>query len=331
MRRFDKKNNIRVKNLMLEYEYLETKGVLTESKQSEAQALNILTSANTPKAEIVLDTLKTIDKSKNQKNLPAMAVMMLSGEKNSKNIEDVFNDYNELEVKQRIKPIQVSKNSIKLGDETFTDFIKFSEYVHGVKNKYATKEKPSGEGQKVETEGDDKPIFEGNGISIFEGSDVGKCIKFTQGGLTGKSYQFCIGQPDPSRNMYKSYRDSKASTFYYIVDTNRDSNDPLHIVVLDVTKYGIELTDENNTTPKIAEYGTDVDGYLSYLKSKGVPVEKFKNRPKDKKEEDEDRLLGNENPSLEWFIKLPYEMKSAYIGRGHRLSDEQFDYLIGNE
>ena len=331
MRRFDKKNNIRVKNLMLEYEYLETKGVLTESKQSEAQALNILTSANTPKAEIVLDTLKTIDKSKNQKNLPAMAVMMLSGEKNSKNIEDVFNDYNELEGKQRIKPIQVSKNSIKLGDETFTDFIKFSEYVHGVKNKYATKEKPSGEGQKVETEGDDKPIFEGNGISIFEGSDVGKCIKFTQGGLTGKSYQFCIGQPDPSRNMYKSYRDSKASTFYYIVDTNRDSNDPLHIVVLDVTKYGIELTDENNTTPKIAEYGTDVDGYLSYLKSKGVPVEKFKNRPKDKKEEDEDRLLGNENPSLEWFIKLPYEMKSAYIGRGHRLSDEQFDYLIGNE
>ena len=70
---------------------------------------------------------------------------------------------------------------------------------------------------------------------------------------------------------------------------------------------------------------------MSYLKSKGVPVEKFKNRPKDKKEEDEDRLLGDENPSLEWFIKLPYEMKSAYIGRGHRLSDEQFDYLIGND
>ena len=34
------------------------------------KTLNILTSANTPKAEIVLDTLKTIDKSKNQKNLP---------------------------------------------------------------------------------------------------------------------------------------------------------------------------------------------------------------------------------------------------------------------
>ena len=329
MRRFDKKNNIRVKNLMLEYEYLETKGVLTESKQSEAQALNILTGGNTPEADKVLATLKTIDKSKNQKNLPAMAVMVASGEKNSKNIEDVFNDYNELEVKQRIKAIQVSKNSIKLGDETFTDFIKFSEYVHGVKNKYAIKEKPSGEGQKVETEGDDKPIFEGNGISIFEGSDVGKCIKFTQGGLTGKAYSFCIGQP--ANTMYKSYRDSKDSTFYYIVDTNRDSNDPLHIVVLDMTRYGIELTDANNTTGDIAEYRKDVDGYLSYLKSKGVPVENFKNRPKDEKEKEEDRLLGDENPSLEWFIKLPYEMKSAYIGRGHRLSDEQFDYLIGND
>ena len=68
---------------------------------------------------------------------------------------------------------------------------------------------------------------------------------------------------------------------------------------------------------------------IDYLKSKGVPVEKMINKPKTDQERKEDELLGQRNTSLEWFMKLPIEYKSAYIGRGHQLTNDQFDYLIG--
>jgi hypothetical protein len=156
------------------------------------------------------------------------------------------------------------------------------------------------------------------------------------GGLTGRGYSFCIGQP--GNTMYKTYRDSQSSTFYFIVDRNRfkknedgsvNLDDPLHIVVLDRSKNGFILTDADNDTGRISEYGEDIDGYIGYLKSKGVPVNKLVNRPKTDQEQKEDELLVQQNQSLEWFKKLPIEYKSAYIGRGHKLTDEQFDYLMG--
>jgi hypothetical protein len=91
------------------------------------------------------------------------------------------------------------------------------------------------------------------------------------------------------------------------------------------------LTDENNTTGNIAEFGKDVAAYQKYLSSKGINVNELKNNPKTPKEKQEQELLGNQNLSLEWFKKLSFEYKSKYIGRGHLLSDEQFNYLLGNE
>ena len=89
------------------------------------------------------------------------------------------------------------------------------------------------------------------------------------------------------------------------------------------------MTDANNTTGSIDKYGTDENAYVAYLESKGVPVDKLVNKPKTEQERYEDELLGRPNENLEWFMKLPIEYKSAYIGRGHRLTDAQFDYLIG--
>jgi hypothetical protein len=198
-------------------------------------------------------------------------------------------------------------------------------------------------------------MWSGNDIDIYDGNSVGKCIEYTQGGLTDKNYGFCIGQP--GNRMYKSYRDSKVSSFYFIVDRNRKNednsinlDDPLHIVVFDNTNKGIELTDANNTTGRISEYGQDVNGYINYLKSKSVPVESLVNRPKTEQEIYEDDLLGAQNTDLSWFMNLDnpknqnYKKpvlevgqnelnyyKSAYIGRGHLLSDEQFDFLIDSK
>jgi hypothetical protein len=180
-------------------------------------------------------------------------------------------------------------------------------------------------------------MWSGNNIDIYEGDEVGKCIAYTMGGLTGRGYSFCIGQP--GNTMYQSYRDTKTSSFYFIVDRNHMSinkddsinlDDPLHIVVFDNSENGIELTDANNTTGTIAEFGNDPNKYVEYLKLKEVPVDKLINRAKTDQEREEDSLLGRQNNSLEWFMNLPIDMKSKYIGRGHRLTDAQFDYLIGS-
>ena len=308
--------------------------IILESKQTEQISLNILTKNDVGNPESILKNFISGDTSKNQRNLPIMASLYIMGEKDLKNIIDVVNDYDNLVVKNRVSPIQVTKNGLIMGDKTFTDFIRFSEYIHGEVNKYT--EKPKGSSVSDDFVNENKPLWTGNNIDIYEGDNVGKCIKYTLGGLTGKGYSFCIGQP--GNTMYKSYRDSKVSTFYYIVDRNKfkknedgsvNLDDPLHIVVFDKTNRGIELTDADNTTGSIAEYGKDVDGYVDYLKSMGVPVDKLVNRPKTDQEQKEDELLGKKNEGLEWFKKLPIEYKSAYIGRGHTLTDEQFDYLMG--
>ena len=310
--------------------------ILLESKATEAQAINILKKSGIESPENILSNLIKIDKSKNQVNLPAMAYLISKGNAEINDLESVFNEYIELVNKKRVKPLQTTKKGLVIGNKVFTDFIRFAEFIHGETSKHS--EKPKSASVEDEFEAEDKPIWSGNNIDIYDGNDVGKCIKYTGGQLTGRSYGFCIGQP--GNTMFQSYRDSKISTFYFIVDRNKfkkeenggvNLDDPLHVVVLDNTKYGVELTDANNTTGNIAEFGSDSEGYLNYLKSKGVPVDKLVNKPKTPEEEEEQKVLGRPHGDLEWFKKLSYDYKSKYIGRGHILTDAQFDYLLGSE
>jgi hypothetical protein len=310
---------------------------LFESRATEATGLAVLNKANVESPEKIISYFATNDRSQNQKNIPFMAVLYAGGYKDLGNIVDIMNDYNDLAVRNRIKPIQVVKGKLMIGGTIFDDYIRFSEHIHGEKNKYA--EKPKSDSIKMDDEdiqAMDKPMWSGNGFDIYDGVDVGRCIKYTQGGLTGKRYSFCIGQP--GNTNYQGYRDTKTSSFYFIVDKNRiktndngsvDLSDPLHIVVFDMTKYGPELTDDSNRTGNVAEFGTNAKGYVEYLESKGVPVSQLLiNKPKTEQEKFEDKLLGKQNTDLQWFIKLPYEYKTKYIGRGHLLTDDQFDYLL---
>lgn len=309
---------------------------LLESKQTEAQGLNILKKADVKNPESVIQKFAEADQSKNQKNIPLMSYLYSTGYDNIDLIISTVNDYWKLEDNKKLAPYQLSKEGINIGGKTFKDFIKFSEYIHSELDKQIVQKKLSIE---KDFEADAKPIWSNNGIDIYEGDSVGKCIQYTQGGLTGASYSFCIGQPG-SANMYKSYRDTAESSFYFIVDKNRfrkdkdgtvNLEDPLHIVVFDNSLRGIQLTDASNTTGTIAEFGDDADAYVDYLKSKGVPVEKLVRKPKTKEEEEEEKLLGTENPDKEFFEELSYEQKSNYIGRGHTLSNKQFDILYDDK
>jgi len=309
---------------------------LLESKATEMQGLSMLRKAGIENAEAIISDMAGSDRSQNQKNIPIMCYIYINWEKNIKTIIDVVNEYDELEKLKKVKPIQMNKGGLVMGDEVYNNFLKFAEEIHGKINDI----RRSGQIQAsvaADFNSEKKPIWSGNGIDIYDGLGVGKCISYTTGGLTGRGYDFCIGQP--GNTMYQSYRDSKTSTFYYIVDRNHfDKNDdgsvklddPLHIVVFDYTKHGIELTDANNSTGRIAEpFGTDANKYVDYLKSNGVPVEKMlKHQPKTDEEEKEQALLGQRNTDLEWFAKLPIDYKSKYIGRGHLLTNDQFDYLM---
>ena len=313
--------------------------ILNESRKSEEVGFNLLNKYNIENPETIIKQFADGDKSINQKNIPFMSVIYLKNN-DVQSIISIFNEYNQLEEKKRIKPIQFLKGSLFIGDKQIEGFTDFSNYVHGIQSKYTTKE--TGSSYKMDNEdviAMDKPMWSGNGFDIYDADSSDKCIKYRNGGLTGKSYAFCIGAYGSS-NLYQSYRDNADSTFYFIVDKNRIStnedgsinlDDPLHMVVYDVQRGGkISLTDENNNTGRISEFGDDSQKYVDYLKSNGVPVEKLVNRPKTEKEKEEDLLLRRQNSDLQWFINLPMEYKSRYIGRGHELTDEQFDYLIDN-
>ena len=329
-----------------------------ESRQTEDQAKSILKELTNREDLIV--KFREGDKSNNKINIPIMAYLYVleikkSSSPNIEQIISIVNEYNDLLIKKRIEPIQVTKNGLKIGENIFNDYLKFTEHIHGLSSSKTGEYKISRE-KLDEIRAQKKTLWSGNGIDIYEANSIGKCIAYTRAGLTHKTYDFCIGKPGP-QNMYKSYRDRQASTFYFIIDKNKfkidenndvDLSDPLHIVVFDRTNRGVVLTDKNNTTGNIAEYGKDVRGYINYLKRNGVPVDELLvNRPKTKQETYEDDLLGEKNGDLNWFINLDNPTRSnykkpelepgdpetnyykwAYIGRGHVLSDKQFDFLM---
>lgn len=323
VRIFQHLNKVDITNKPIIAEHVNKEKLITESKQTESIAMGILSRKGVENIENILNDFKKQDRTKNQILLPVMAFFFDGNMK----FGDVFEKTIELLGRNTITPPIVTRDGVKVGDNVITDFLKYGEFIHSTYDR-----KLGGTistGSKSESDmTEDRPIFDKNGIKIFDANDRSKCIRYTQGGVTGKNYSFCIGQY--TSNMYQSYRDTQTSTFYFLVDNNRDfDTDPLHIVVVDNTSNrGFLLTDSTNNTGTIAEYGNDVDGYFNYLKSKGVPApEIFKHRPKSDEEKEEDRLLGREDRDLNWFTNLPYEYKSKYIGRGHRLSDEQFDYL----
>jgi len=329
----------RIKRLMYLIEYdnrktdrkilKENVEAIFESKQTEQQAIAILRKSNgndDSTNQQIINKLKAGDTSKNQVLIPIMAKMYSEanvGETGLRELLQLFASVSEMVNSNKIGVPVMSDVGYIVNNKTFPDYLRFAEFIHGLESMSRGHADWKG---KINLETDEPPIWEGSDIKIFDGNDVGKCIKYTTGGLTGKHYGFCIGQP--ANTMWQSYRDTKTSTFHYVVDSNRDLNDPLHIVVVDATQHGIELTDANNHTGHIAEYGEDVDGYIGYLKGKGAPVDEiFMNRPKTPEERAEHAKLGSSNEDLQWFKSLTFEEKSKYIGRGHLLGDDQFKYL----
>lgn len=328
---------------------------LFETKQTEELAVNALTKNNIADIDNLLNQFKEIDKTESKLLLPGLAKAYIE-HPNITDLRGVFDTISNGINKKQIKQFVASKKGYMIDDKRFKDWLELSGHIHHQQQQAQTDDEVTDVkiGGKRET-----PIWNNDKIEIYDGRDKNKCVSYGAGGITGENYGFCIGIQ--GGGMHQSYRDEKASTFWYVFDKTKELSDPLHMVVVDPidpewakqqgNETGYELTDADNYSPptKIAEFGSDVNGYLNYLKSQGVPVEQvLKNEPHSEEEKMTIALLKQKNPDLNWFKslgelahkeglgtdqdanKLTFKLQSQYIGRGHQLSDEQFMYLWPN-
>ena len=120
------------------------------------------------------------------------------------------------------------------------------------------------------------------------------------------------------------------------MDQTKDINDPFHIIVWMPTPQGILITHEPNDTSNEEDFDKKYAipklgmGYREYLKSKGVDAETVMPVvPKTEQEIADTEKFGRQNTDLAWFKELGYKDQLRYIGRGHLLSDDQFNFLWG--
>ena len=240
-------------------------------------------------------------------------------------LKDYLEDYANLVKNQKMNIITVKDDLTVDGD--FKSFIHWTEIIDVLNHEGKIINAPIQgdlEGQEVIEHSPDLKI------KVYLANSANQCI------VLGKGESFCISRHGP-HNMFQTYRDTKTSTFYFVYDNTR--TDDLAITVVDATEHGIELTDRKNDTAKTMQdpYETkpkritsDPDLYFKYLKEKGIDTNVFKNIIKSPEEEAEQAKLGKTNYNLNWFKSLLPKEKSSYIGRAHRLSDPQFDYIYDN-
>jgi hypothetical protein len=272
--------------------------------QTEVQALKILGNDQNLLNQIIQGG---IDPSFTKKHLPAIAYFHKYNNIDLGTLKLYFEKYSKVE--GRLKPIQTTNRGVLYNGQliNFDNFKGMVDNAIGfVKGKKNDAMPESG-----------RKVAESNNIEVYESNSQKACIKYSsQGG-----HEFCIGKP---RNIWwQSYRDREVASFYFIFDRNRSSNDPLHVVVVNVNQNEITISNAQDNS-------VEEESYFAYLQKNGISKEVFKNIPKDEGELGIERQLGKPNNDLEWFKGLTVEMKSRYIGWKHALTDEQFNYLWGN-
>jgi hypothetical protein len=294
--------------------------LFVESKEEKTLALELAGDALQELNSVIPQNQKDSDL------LLLLAAYFYNKQKNLNQIKKDIQDYIALVKNNKMPLIKVNLQN-KSPDKPFDDYLHWTQVIHGHQAeesyKKAKKFKPSDidfQNEKpIKTSPDGK-------IRVYKSNSPQQCL------ILGRGQTFCISQP--GNTMWKSYRDTKGSTFYFVYDDTRE--DELGIVVVDASNNGIELTDKINTTgetldPFTGERTTDSNSYIEYLKEKGIDTSIFVNLPKTKEEIAEDEKLGEINEDLNWFIALSPTEKSNYIGRGHLLTDEQFNYLWNNK
>jgi len=295
--------------------------LINESKEEKTLASEL---AGSP--SVVTSLSEVIPK--NNKNTDKLLLLAAYYYSKTKDLEQVKTDmtaYIGYLNKDKMKMISVDLVS-KKPSPPWDDYLHWTEVIHTHQADDADKEKSKFKPSDMDFQ-NEKPILTSpdGKIRVYEANSPQQCI------ILGRGQSFCISQP--RNKMWQSYRDNQTSTFYFVYDDTRD--DRLAIMVVDVTKNRIILTDKVNKTgetldPYTGKLTDNSNSYMKYLKEKGIDTSKLVNIPKSAEEQKEHEELGLSKNDFDWFKSLSPEYKSKYIGRGHLLTNDQFNYLWEN-
>ena len=293
--------------------------LLTESKEEKALALELAGDQN------ILNELQKVIKPKDKNTIDKLLVLAsyyYNKEKDLERIKKDIQDYIQLLNNNTMKLMTVDP-ATKQPSMEYGNWINI---IHGHQGEAAAKDRKNFQVTDQDFQGEEPIDTSPDGtIKVYKANSPQQCI------ILGKGHSFCVSKP--GNTMWQSYRDSKISTFYFVKDNSR--NDRLSTVVVDMTRNGPELTDVVNTTgktldPYTGEVTNKTDPYFKYLKEKGINISKIEHIKQTPEEQKENQKLGRQNQYLNWFVNLSHTDKSKYIGRGHLLTDEQFDHLWEN-
>ena len=294
-----------------------------EGKEEKALASELAGSSG------VLTDLATVipQNNKNADKLLLLAAYYYSKVKNKDQIKTDMTDYIGYLNRDKMELINVDLIS-KKPSPPWDNYLYWTQVIHEHQGVDAHKERSKFRPSDIDFQ-NEKPILTSpdGKIKVYESNNTEKCI------ILGKGQSFCISQPG-SMN-WQSYRSNQTSTFYFVYDDTRDEEDRLGIVVIDVRPNEIVLTDKPNKTgetldPYTGKLTNDSSSYMKYLREKGIDVSKLVNIPKSPEEKKEQEELQFAKKDFDWFISLSPDYKSKYIGRGHLLTDDQFNYLWEN-
>jgi hypothetical protein len=294
--------------------------IFTEAKKSKDIALELVNN-DLNLFNQIKGIIPTSIQEKLQSQLLPVAAYYHKQQPNIITLKQDIEDYAEL-VKNQKMPLITFNDDLtveKTYEKTYEKYLNWTQIIHGKKHENEISRKTitgSVEDQDLIAESPDGLI------KVYKANSPQQCI------ILGRGQTFCISQP--GNTMWQSYRDDQTSSFYFVYDNSR--SDALSIVVIDVTKNGIVLTDKPNNTgttldPYTGQLTQDSQPYMRYLREKGIDISKIVNIPKSAEEQKEHKELGTVKKDLDWFIALSPDYKSKYIGRGHALTDEQFDFL----
>ena len=202
----------------------------------------------------------------------------------------------------------------------FKSYVDWTEKVHAKRDEseYQSRNK---ELKDIDVSNEDKEDVLANNedVLILKADDEHKCVRY------GKGYSFCISRPGGG-NMYWNYRQSKASTFYFIFFKKIPKTDERHIMVLDRTAKGWEWTFGKNQTKVIK------GGWNEIVETFPV-LEKYEKLFVNKPLTDEEKIYQNKlkefvyNPSVEEFKEFSYKEKADALKFGVLLPLDLFESL----
>lgn len=199
------------------------------------------------------------------------------------------------------------------------------------------KEVSDEEGENTASTESDK-IYDKNGIEVYKGDDVHKCISYNPVVNKKKKYGWCITQP--GNTNYDYYRfEERQPTFYFIFDRSKTSEpehspfqDVWHAFVLQINSTGgYRITNANNNGDNQAKTWADISKIVpadTWSKIKGlenlfVPI-KLSSTERGRK------FASGKNLSVDEFKELSQDEKILYVqgkAQKQQLSNEILEVL----